>query len=736
VVVSGSGAGPIDVIWNSGGNKHPSLLVSDNGCVSNISQKNINIIPSSVNISALGPTSFCDGGSVILTAMSANMTYQWYKDQQLINNATQAFYTATQSGNYFILAHDTITGCNSISNQVNVTNNTTDFNLAFIANPNSFTAAPFTTNIVNQTPNKTNYYWVWEFGDGNTSSLLDPAHTYAFNGTYDVRVIAKDVNTGCYDTLVKPGYITCSGGASNPCTINAAITPAGYATICQGDSITLTATAGAGYTYQWIRNNFLIAGADSMVYVAKTAGNYQVIISDSNCTQTSPPLVLANYPSIQPAILSSGTLQACSNDSMLLSVNVGYSSYNWNTGDTTPSIYIHNTGYYQVSVTDNYGCSLTSPQFAVSNSYLNPPEICIVTVDSNDHNVIVWERPNTTLIDSFYIYREGIYAGIYDKIGVVPYSATSVFIDTNSQPGARSYRYRLAAVDTCGGVSLQGQFHKTMHLTINAGLNGAWNLIWEPYQGLQYSSFRIYRGTTVNNMTMIAQLPGTNTTFTDMYPPPGNLIYQTEVLSPTPCYPDSIYKGKTNYLTSRSNHARNNGIPPMYLTANFSANTQKGTWPIQISFTDLSTGNPDSWLWNFGDGNTSIEQNPKHTYNNTGNYTVQLIACNGSVCDTVIRQNFIEVTPNGLVELSANIEAEFYPNPNDGRFTLHIISARHERMLLQIFNSIGNQVYTENLNINGDYSKELDLQHLAKGVYFLRLQSKDQMIMMRKVVIQ
>ena len=54
----------------------------------------------------------------------------------------------------------------------------------------------------------------------------------------------------------------------------------------------------------------------------------------------------------------------------------------------------------------------------------------------------------------------------------------------------------------------------------------------------------------------------------------------------------------------------------------------------KFTFTDVSVGNPTSWLWNFGDGNTSTLQNPSHGYANIGSYTVELIVCNQFGCDT------------------------------------------------------------------------------------------------------
>ena len=62
------------------------------------------------------------------------------------------------------------------------------------------------------------------------------------------------------------------------------------------------------------------------------------------------------------------------------------------------------------------------------------------------------------------------------------------------------------------------------------------------------------------------------------------------------------------------------------LTANYSAEPTSGQSSLTVHFTDLSTGNPgiQSWHWNFGDGGTSAEQNPSHTYYRSGSFTVSL----------------------------------------------------------------------------------------------------------------
>ncbi len=90
-------------------------------------------------------------------------------------------------------------------------------------------------------------------------------------------------------------------------------------------------------------------------------------------------------------------------------------------------------------------------------------------------------------------------------------------------------------------------------------------------------------------------------------------------------------------------------IPPM---ANFSSNNSSCSGSIQ--FTDLSSGQPTSWQWDFGDGNTSTQQNPLHIYSASGTYTVTLIACNQYGCDTLVMPNYITINLNPNLPVNAN----------------------------------------------------------------------------------
>ena len=91
------------------------------------------------------------------------------------------------------------------------------------------------------------------------------------------------------------------------------------------------------------------------------------------------------------------------------------------------------------------------------------------------------------------------------------------------------------------------------------------------------------------------------------------------------------------------------------LTASFSANPANGSAPLNVAFTDISSGPVTAWLWDFGDGSSSRTQHPNHTYTTPGDYTVSL-----TVFDT---------TTSSTAQISLAWDAS--SDPNVGGYVLH-----------------------------------------------------------------
>ncbi len=79
--------------------------------------------------------------------------------------------------------------------------------------------------------------------------------------------------------------------------------------------------------------------------------------------------------------------------------------------------------------------------------------------------------------------------------------------------------------------------------------------------------------------------------------------------------------------------------------ANFIADQGTGPAPLTVQFSDLSKNDPTDWLWDFGDGSASIEQNPSHTYLTEGVFTVTLTVSNEFGEDSLVKENLITVLP-------------------------------------------------------------------------------------------
>ena len=115
---------------------------------------------------------------------------------------------------------------------------------------------------------------------------------------------------------------------------------------------------------------------------------------------------------------------------------------------------------------------------------------------------------------------------------------------------------------------------------------------------------------------------------------------------PTPCA-NPVYGQAEDYTVI----VEQDMSPP---ESNFETN-QLVTCDGVVSFSDLSTNVPTTWQWSFGDGNSSIQQSPNHTYTTSGNYTVTLIVSNAFGTDTIAQTNLIQVNlVNNLVASQCN----------------------------------------------------------------------------------
>lgn len=164
--------------------------------------------------------------------------------------------------------------------------------------------------------------------------------------------------------------------------------------------------------------------------------------------------------------------------------------------------------------------------------------------------------------------------------------------------------------------------------------------------------------------------------------------------------------------------------PPV---AKFSSDSIKGYAPLQINFTDQSQNSPTSWLWSFGDGSTSTEQHPNHTYAQTGTYTISLKVCNVTGCDSLVMVDYIIIEDkNAGINDNTMENIKIYPNPVITALTIKVENMKQ----LQLIDMSGNEIIQKEIS---NQSIQLDMSAFHPGIYFLILENEDGRIVQKVV---
>ena len=369
------------------------------------------------------------------------------------------------------------------------------------------------------------YTYLW---DANTGGKTTQSVTGLPAGSYSVQV--TDAN-GC----IGNGIVSLSN--SNAPLLSAAVSDVS----CFGGSngsVNLSVAGGtAPYLYTW---NVGPPQTNNQDVFGLTPGSYFVSVSDSKGC-----LSFQLYTIGQPAVLTASvtnTGATCGNNNGTATANVtgGNTSftYIWTGGQSTQTATGLALGNYSVTVTDNKGCSVSSTTSVTP--MVMPIDICGVTVDNTStKNVIVWEKPVSTIIDSFRIYRN--IATVFTYVGAVAYQDSSYFIDNTAgvNPNTTSYQYKMKALDNCGNQSVFSSFHQTIHLAVGvAAPPKTYNLTWTDYLGFQITQYRILVDSLNNgNWKVRDSVPyGNPKQWSDIYHYPNDTVgYMIEIAHPTGC---------------------------------------------------------------------------------------------------------------------------------------------------------------------------------------------------------
>lgn len=155
--------------------------------------------------------------------------------------------------------------------------------------------------------------------------------------------------------------------------------------------------------------------------------------------------------------------------------------------------------------------------------------------------------------------------------------------------------------------------------------------------------------------------------------------------------------------------------------ANFTYST--GT-SCNVTFSNSST-NATDYLWDFGDGATSLDINPAHTYSSSGTYEVTLTSGNSCGNSPQYAQSITLSCIIGIDQVTRTDQFSIFPNPFNNQATIDFTTSEENKISIRVFDLIGREIKTlvEGIYAPGDYRIAFDRKQLANGIYLVKIVS-------------
>ena len=222
-------------------------------------------------------------------------------------------------------------------------------------------------------------------------------------------------------------------------------------------------------------------------------------------------------------INSTMPLSYCVGDGMISIDNVfetvGDLTYSWSGPNnfSSSNLTIENLqpGEYTLIVSDQYFDYIQTFDLEVEEIY-NDLEICYITSDSENYtnNRIYLNSQGNYNIQEYQIYRETSALNEYELIGSVS-SDESSYLDTETNNQQQQKKYKVATLDSCGNISALSSAHYNTLLSATVAVDGSVSLEWQPYVGIDYSTFNIWRSIDQDEFTLLSQLPSDQFNYND-----------------------------------------------------------------------------------------------------------------------------------------------------------------------------------------------------------------------------
>jgi len=308
-----------------------------------------------------------------------NLSYNWnYGDGSLPENTIDATHTYAAAGTYTVTLTDTLYGwtTNCIADTM------VDLGGAPTAGFSSVEAG-LTSTFTNTSVSGSGTTYAWDFGDGNTSTMMDPTHTYATAGTYTVCLTVTDA---CGTD------VSCS-----PVTVTCAVPASAFAYTSTGTDATFTnnSTVGTGAMYLWIFGDGNTSTQMSPTHTYAADGNYTVcLVVADNCGSDSTCQTVVITSCVNPtAGFTSSETTIGTFDFTSTSTTTGTTTYAWDFGDgntdatMNPSHTYAAGGTYTVTLTVTDSCGTNTFTGTVSTTVgVNELELVDLSVYPNPSN--------------------------------------------------------------------------------------------------------------------------------------------------------------------------------------------------------------------------------------------------------------------------------------------------------------------------------------------------------------
>ncbi|MCE3295087.1 MAG: hypothetical protein K0R65_801, partial [Crocinitomicaceae bacterium] len=570
----------------------------------------INALPT---VFSTSPIEICKAEELTLTASSTASIIKWF-DQAIGGNLLGEGNTLVISdvqSNSSVYVESFENGCSSARAQVDILVN--DKPVIAVSSTNSDCGANNGTASASITQGTAPYFYYWSEGTQNQFDIANlPTGAYYFN-VEDAKgckaMAVTEVNPSAIQmnpTVINP---SCFGAASGSISLditgvsesihylwNTGHQTSGIFNLAAGTyEVTVTTESGCVLSSNFVLTqptaieNTLVENApscgdnDGQISVQSTTGgngpylyswsNGQFGLNNNNLTYGAYTLTTTDQAGCQvhntvflpeenaPIVEGVITQTACDGSTGAVDLDItpvngdAVASIIWSNGATTEDISGLATGNYVSFITSVNNCVAVNA-WSINIVQPNTQEICIVSVDSvTTTNLVVWEKAQLDGISHYNIYRESNQIDDYQLIDTVQFSNLSVFNDVVASPLARSWRYKISAVDFCGTEGPLSAHHKTLHLnTFDLGVSGV-KITWDGYEGTAFSSYTLWRYTDEFGWEDVASLGTSTLTHTDpiSFATPG-LDYMVEISLDVPCTA-STWRAQ-DFNRSRSNKER------------------------------------------------------------------------------------------------------------------------------------------------------------------------------------